>query len=443
MSEAKERIDSYSPPNHCMIPSRPSPPSRTTTESVSTRLNRLRSEQAASTRSKFTSTSTRSTPNTPAWLRVIDDRSVRRVIRGRRGTAGPPPPPSWSQDSVISTSIKGQPSKPLRLRPHQLVERRKIAQPLVAPASSNQESEIEGNVESLFSIAGGSIARDLSLGADHSLLLEHVAYLPTTLKLRLLDCFANWRNESSLTNDGAKELLREDLDEMQDGDYGAWSDEDSNSDTEREEGDTPEVEDQFRSLKFEDEFATPMSTALTRLDLSFSFINLKTLRSVLLRPSSPQPSTLVTSPSATSVKLLPIFPHLHTLFLCSTPHLAIHDSLYSLLSSLLSLRILSLAGKLLPPTAISTFLPRLSVSTPLLRELDLSYMDFEVKEVMRRIDWEGRWNDLKILGLRREDNEEEESEGSTSTKRKERLKKEIRDWVASKRKRGKWLDVVL
>ena len=70
-------------------------------------------------------------------------------------------------------------------------------------------------------------------------------------------------------------------------------------------------------------------------------------------------------------------------------------------------------------------------------------MDFEVKEVMRRIDWEGKWNDLKILGLRREDNEEEESEGSTTTKRKERLKKEIRDWVASKRKRGKWFEVVL
>jgi len=70
-------------------------------------------------------------------------------------------------------------------------------------------------------------------------------------------------------------------------------------------------------------------------------------------------------------------------------------------------------------------------------------MDFEVKEVMRRIDCEGTSDDLKILGLRREDNEEEELEGSTTTKRKERLKKEIRDWVASKRKRGKWLEVVL
>ncbi|GAA5848659.1 hypothetical protein JCM5353_002766 [Sporobolomyces roseus] len=77
-----------------MIPSRPSPPSTTTTESVSTRLNRLRSEQAASTQSRCTSTSTRSHSNTAAWLRVIDDRSVSRVLRGWGGTAGPPPPPS-------------------------------------------------------------------------------------------------------------------------------------------------------------------------------------------------------------------------------------------------------------------------------------------------------------------------------------------------------------
>ena len=103
------------------------------------------------------------------------------------------------------------------------MERRKIVQPLVAPANSNQERETEVNVGSLFSIAGGSIARDLSLGPDHSLLLEHVAYLPTSFKLRLLDCFANWRNESSLTNEEAKELTT-DLDEMADGDYGAWSD---------------------------------------------------------------------------------------------------------------------------------------------------------------------------------------------------------------------------
>ena len=55
-------------------------------------------------------------------------------------------------------------------------------------------------------------------------MLEHLAYLPTSLKLRLLDCFADCMSEASLTNDGAKELLGTDLDEMADGDYGAWSD---------------------------------------------------------------------------------------------------------------------------------------------------------------------------------------------------------------------------
>ncbi|GAA5833315.1 hypothetical protein JCM5353_008532 [Sporobolomyces roseus] len=427
-----------------MIPSRPSQPSITTTESVSTRLNRLRSEQAASTRSKFTSTSTRSHSNTPAWLRVIDERNVRRVVRGRRGTAGPPPPPSWNSDSILSTSIKGQPSKPPRLKAYQLVERRKIVQPLVADANPLEGNACTVKVESLFSIAGGTIARDLSFGPDYSILLEHIAYLPTSLKIRLLDCFADWRNESSLTNEGAKELLRTDLDELDSRDDVEWCDDDSSNDDERGEGKGKEIEEQFESLRFEDEFATPMSTSLTRLDLSFSSINLKTLRTLLLRPSSPQTSTLVTSPTPASIKLLPIFPQLHTLLVASTPHLTIHDSFYSLLSSLLSLRVLSLAGKLLPTTAISTFLPRLSVSTPLLREIDLSYMEFDAKEVMRRIDWEGKWNDVKVIGLRREDSENEESGGTmTTTKRKERLKKEIREWVASKRKRGKWLDVVL
>jgi len=239
-------------------------------------------------------------------------------------------------------------------------------------------------VESLFSIAGGTIARDLSFGPDYSILLEHVAYLPTPLKFRLLDCFADWRNVSSLTNEGAKELLRTDLDEVDLGDDEEWCDDDSSDDGERVEGKRREIEEQFESLRFEDEFTTPMSTALTKLDLSFCSVNLKTLRSLLLRPSYSHTSTLATSPTPTSIKLLPIFPHLHTLLVASTPHLTIHDSFYSLLSSLLSLRVLSLAGKLLPTTAISTFHPRLSASTPLLREIDLNYMEFEVKDVMRR-----------------------------------------------------------
>jgi len=367
---------------------------------------------------------------------------VRRIVRGRRGTAGPPPPPSWNPDSIVSS--QGQPPRPIWLKAHQLVERRKIVQPLVADANPLEGNAPTVKAESLFSIAGGTIARDLAFGPDYSILLEHVAYLPTSLKIRLLDCFADWRNVSSLTNEGAKELLKIDLDEVDLGDDEEWCDDDSGDDDERVEGKRGEIEEQIESLRFEDEFATPMSTALTRLDLSFSSINLKTLRTLLLRPSSPQTSTLITSPNPTSIKLLPSFPHLHTLLVASTPHLTIHDSFYSLLSSLLSLRVLSLAGKLLPTMAISTFLPRLSASTPLLREIDLSYMEFDAKEVMRRIDWEGKWNDVKVIGLRREDSENEESGGTmTTTKRKERLKKEIREWVASKRKRGKWLDVVL
>jgi len=317
-------------------------------------------------------------------------------------------------------------------------------QPLVANSVLLEENASTAKVESLFSIAGGTIARDLSFGPDYSILLEHVAYLPTSLKIGLLDCFADWRNESSLTNEGAKELLRTDLDELDSGADEEWCDDVSSDDGERVEGKGEETEEQFESLRFEDEFATLMSTALTRLDLSFSSINLNTLRSLLLRPSSPQPLNLVTSPTPASIKLLPIFPHLHTLLVASTSHLTTHDSFYSLLSSLLSLRVLSLAGKLLPTTVISAFLPRLSASTPLLREIDLSYLEFDAKEVTRRIDWEGKWNDLKVMGLRREDSENDESEDTmTTTKRKERLKKEIREWVASKRKRGKWLDVVL
>ena len=77
-----------------------------------------------------------------------------------------------------------------------------------------------------------------------------------------------------------------------------------------------EIEQHFESLKFEEEFATPMSTALTRLDLSFSLLDLKTLRSLLLRPSSPQPPNSRYSQLCNLSQALPCLstsPHLHTL----------------------------------------------------------------------------------------------------------------------------------
>ncbi|GAA5996324.1 hypothetical protein JCM5350_007232 [Sporobolomyces pararoseus] len=448
-----------------MIPSRPqrNTPVRQK-ESIPHKLARLRSEQS-SNRTRFNSSSPSSSSTTTpvaAWLRPVDTSQGRRTTapRGRRGIAGPPPPPSWRQESQLS-SFTTSPPVGSRIKQRQLVERKTIAEPLVPPLSGGGPTRKNtGAVKSLFSLAGQTLSRDLAQGQSHSILLEHVAYLPTHLKIRLLnEVMADYECFWNLTNSGAKELLRTDVDgvDARDREDLLDDDEDDKDEWDQEERSMP------RSLDFRDDFASPLSTALTILNLSFSSITLKTLRSVLLRPSSMTPST-----SSVPPKLLSTFPHLHTLLLCSTRNIPfLHDQFFNLFSLLISLRNLSLSGNtlLLPPNRQSAqgetaccstklFLPRLAAATPLLNQIDLSYLSlssveggdeverFDLRnEVGKRIDWEHRWLDLKVIGLRTTAGVENGEDDRKADH--DRIKKEIKGIVAEKRKRGKWLDVVL
>lgn len=352
------------------------------------------------------------------------------------------------------------------MKQRRLVERRTLAEPLVVDSSRSTSRGGGGSsVDSLFYLAGETLARDLALGSNDSLLLGHIAYLPAHIKMRLLDeVMANWRNEIGLTNSGAKELLRTDWEADDDRDEGRLGQEEEGQegswDSESRQSDGASA----NALRFDvdDAFSTPLSTALTSLNLSFSSVHLKSLRHILLRPASPA------SGASTSVtKLVPNFPHLHALVLCSTRNIPVlHDHFFSLLTSLLSLRTLSLAGNRVEPLESSEasccspklFLPRLAASTPLLRQIDLSYMDgsaddgtadtFDFRlQVARRIDWATRWADLKVLGLRA--HKEIERGLITSTLEAddrgnlEVVKKEIRDSIAQKRTRNKWIDVIV
>ncbi|GAA5910730.1 hypothetical protein JCM6882_002063 [Rhodosporidiobolus microsporus] len=325
------------------------------------------------------------------------------------------------------------------MQPLELVDRRKLAAPLQGPM------EETGGVGSLFSFAGQVVAGDLALGADASLLLEHVAYLPNHLRLRLLDVFADVDNKAPLTSDGAVQLLRTDV---SDGYERAPADTEDHSNAEEEEEDdweTGAIGGEGKSL-----FDLPS------LDFSFSVVSLRTLRNILMHPaaSNPADASALSRPSTPASpalpippapKLLPTFPLLHTLNLTSTSRISFSDAFFDLLSHLISLRSLSLSGKTLssPGSAVtaSTFLPRLAASTPTLVELDLSYIDFAHVNV-QSVDWDTRWLGLKVLGLRRElvDWRGEE----VKPEKKERIKREVWAYISSGRqKKRRWIEIIV
>ncbi|GAA6060506.1 hypothetical protein JCM10212_005587 [Sporobolomyces blumeae] len=443
-----------------MIPARPSAPPPPAKESIPARIARLRSEQSAASRPRFSRNpiSTSAPPAPPPWLRSADHDSTRRSTSnasrggGRRGTAGPAPPPSWTTlahggapDRTGSTSSASSTAR--RLAPAQIVERRKLVEPLTADASPQTRTGdgVNRRPASLFDLAGQVVSSDLALGPSESILLEHVAYLPNHLRTRLVDVFADWRNPSPLTSDGARELLRTDVDEQ---------DHESNWDDAAEDAPDSETWDDAVSLLdwkavTLDEYSTPLSSILTRLDLSFSTVSLSALRSILLRPSASRPTTMTTraGPSA-PVRHLSAFPHLETLILTATPRIAFHDPFFNLLACLLSLRHLSLAGKSLASlsgsdsTTLRAFLPRLATSTPLLQSVDLSYVDLLSFELVKQLDWSTKWLDVRILGVRKEWNEQGADDARNARHLQARVVKEIRNVVSEKRARKKWIDVV-
>ncbi|GAA5944904.1 uncharacterized protein JCM15063_001986 [Sporobolomyces koalae] len=457
-----------------MIPHRPHRPlddsTASTSESVSTRLARLRSEQTPKPR--FTHTHTSAATPLAAWLRPHADPALNpnrtRSSTRRTGTAGPPAPPSWTSCSpslgaAATLNHKSTPTKS-RTRLRQLDERRRLAEPLIAERhdQSFRDSAPGKGVDPLFEIAGQVVARDVAAGlgqGQESYLLPELGYLPLYIKVRLLDqVFASWRHlDDPLTNSGARELLRTDLD--------GFEEEEEEDDHQENDVDQEEWELELDLL------STPTShistTSLTNLNLSFSRIDLETLREILVQDCSLRPST--SSSSSTRPKLVPKLPHLSTLILVSMRSIEFsHDSFLTLLSTLTTLRSLSICGNYLrhPKSlraepeeeeslcARGLFLSRLSDSTRALRTIDLSYLvddRIDPHELNRRIEWSSKWLNLSCIGLRRFEprqdfnhpDEREQQSREKLSKGTERIKREITNQILERRPRHKWIEIIL
>ncbi|GAA5896982.1 hypothetical protein JCM8208_006129 [Rhodotorula glutinis] len=469
-----------------MIPARPAAPPPRSKESISDKISRLRREEHAASQPRLHHAPPQASTSAPRWLAASpDDPAPSRRPRHsdpRRGTAGPAPPPSWTSQSSTSNDLSSSstsspsPHDPRRrptLRPRDFAERRKLAQPLAAPASSTPPRSV---VDSLFALAGGVLAADLSRArTGESLLAEHVAYLPNHVRVRLVnDVFADWRNPTPLTDEGARELLRTDV---SDGVQLVSEGEGVEGELGRLRLEAEEDEGEERG-GWEDDALAAQDAHLVELvdvlDLSFAHVSTRTLRSLLLRPVgpvAPPPSSVPSQPRpppappssapAPPLKVVSAFPHLHTLTLTATPRLALADPLFDLLAHLVSLRHLSLAGKHLdghasaPSSASSTsataasFLPRLAAATPTLRTLDLSWLGGLVVDAppqgvvgaVRGVDWDARWGELRVLGLR---GAVEEGEGEEEAE-KERTRRDVREVVmlGRQRKKRRWIDVVV
>ncbi|KAJ8295175.1 hypothetical protein OF846_002205 [Rhodotorula toruloides] len=414
-------------------------------ESVAARLVRLRSEQASGSRPRFSSLPPQTSSSTSRWLESVtaaERPAPPRPVDRRRGIAGPPPPPSWQAAAASvridpSQAVDGRNRQGTWLKPHELVEREKLASRLKGRAKPK-----EGPVD-LFAAAGRVVADDISRGSG-SILLEHVAFLPNHLRIRLLDVFADWRNPSPLTDDGLKQLLRRDV---SDGAELSLEELEARMDSLAVDDTEDEIESDWETAHGKE---TNSLDALDSLDLSFSAVSLRTLRQVLLYDSHATASTQPSRPSIPSLppappKLVPSFPNLHTLNLTSTSRIPFSDTFFDLLPYLISLRSLSLAGKSIETSSStvtsSSFLPRLAAATPTLRELDVSYMDFPHVAV-KSVDWDVRWLELRVLGMRREwvDWEGEE----VGPEKRERMRREVWDFISQGRqKKRRWIEVIV
>jgi hypothetical protein len=316
-------------------------------------------------------------------------------------------------------------------QPLALVERRKLAEPL---QGSVQRTE---GPASLFTAAGKVVAADLAQGRERSLLLEHVAYLPNHLRLRLLDVFADWCNAAPLTSEGVTELLRLDISDGVEVDV-VGEGEDSAAVSTAPIEDEDDEDDGWESSGLGGGGTSLES--LESLNFSFSAVSLRTLRHLLVHDAVPPP--LPPAPP----KLLPRFPLLHSLDLTSTPRIHFTDSFFDLLTSLISLRTLSLCGKSLDTyssaVTAATFLPRLSAATPNLVSLNLSYLEPLTHVAVKGVDWDTRWLNLRVLGLRRElvDVNGEQ----VGQEKKDRIRKEVWAFISEgRKKKRRWIEVIV
>ncbi|ORY88048.1 hypothetical protein BCR35DRAFT_301956, partial [Leucosporidium creatinivorum] len=407
-------------------------------ESIPARLARLRSEQRGARR-RFDSTASvvasTSRPRLPPLAATVE------VNRPTRRTApGPPPPPSWTAAAVTDGENRRgtwlREAKASGRGPSPTKER--MLASLEATSDSSRPSPIPPGPPSLAQCVGEVVACDLSLPPAESLLLEHVHLLPPHLRLRMFDVAArSWPLEER----AVVELLREDEDgwaEESEGDEAETEgDNDTRGDGEGLEGDWEEEDEEGGASASWDVrlgdgrgILSPFAT-LTSLNLAYSPLKLPFLRSLLINHSNPS-------------KPIPSFPHLSTLNLAATHSLHFSEAFFALLSLLISLRHLSLAGKTLDhPSSVtqSTFLPRLAAATPTLLSVDLSYTTWP-PILIRGVDWDSRWLDLKVVGMRRDlVNWKGEEIGEA---KKEKIRKDVWAMISTGRKKPRrWVEVIV
>lgn len=459
-----------------MIPSRPVRQVEQRKDTVQDRLARLRAEQSARDRPRYNSgvhlhqQQQQQNSTGPRWLEAVTNAAntvaaPARLPDRRRGTAGPPAPKSWATTTAgDSGSPSARIARSARSHSHQLVARERLAAPLPASAPAGPVPPVKG----LFVAAGTVVAEDLARGGNDSLLADYIHYLPMHLRLRLLEVFADWRNELVLEDDVLQMLLPS---------------EDSHPDFEREgEGvekaagtlgtDSTDTLPTVEALHLDDDDggnwdAAPQHSDATSevesLNLSFSSVSLRSLRAVLLREvqesgnGPPRPAaSLVKAAAGVTVpppppplpppppKHVAVFPFLHTLNLTATSRIPYSDGFFDLLSHLISLRTLSLAGRLLSTIPGSNvhptgFLARLAAATPTLHTLDVSFSsDLNLVAAVQAVDWDERWLDLRVLGLRREYPEE-----VSAARLRQRLKRDVWEAITlDRRKKRRWIDIV-
>ncbi|GAA5861704.1 hypothetical protein JCM3774_002678 [Rhodotorula dairenensis] len=455
-----------------MIPSRPGRQVEQRKETVQDRLARLRAEHSARDRPRYGSGGVHQPPpSTSRWLEAATNaanaasseaRSTRLPDR-RRGTAGPPAPKSWALTIPEGDFGTSSPRRSSRLHPHELETRERIVTPLLPTAATIEPSP---QVKGLFTAAGKVVAEDLARGGKDSVLGEYIHYLPLHLRLRLLDVFADWRNGLVLSDDVLRTLLPsvEALERPEPEGRPAVEDDGAGPEPLLHGFDTLHVDQDDAQADWD---AYPQSgdtsaDEVRRLDLSFSSVSLRTVRAILLREvpeaekgplrlgsphthagtSSPSPAAPMPPASPRPPKYVAAFPFLHTLNLSATSRIPYSDGFFDLLSHLISLRTISLAGRSLSIAGSNAhpigFLARLAAATPTLQVLDLSYSDLNFVSAVNAVDWDERWLDLRVLGLRREYPEE-----VSAARLRQRLKRDVWNAITvDRRKKRRWIEIV-
>ncbi|KAM0752404.1 hypothetical protein T439DRAFT_355256 [Meredithblackwellia eburnea MCA 4105] len=367
-------------------------------ESIQAKLARLRREDRAALRPALRTQTHRPSAITgiPHWQLATAQQQVAEASASGRDPgwsklAGPPPPPSWAANDQ-PTHLRAPPDP--RAHAKWIQDRRKL---LSALDDEQHPGEQKSRIPTLAECCCRSIARDLDVSKpEESIYLPHLHLLPFHLRQAIINNAPIW---NPLREAALRELLAEEEEQEQDEEASQVEDWDWDAGEEAAK-ESWEKEDQYGwELLFQDKLtlSSSISIILTTLNLAYSSISTKALRSLLLRDSI--------SHSTSDAKPVPLFPNLSTLLLAGTENMPFTQNFIDLFKPLISIRHLSIAGKTLRETSIplEAILPRLSSATPTLIVLDLSYTLFAGSDILiLGLDWETRWKNLRKLGVKTE-----------------------------------------